>query len=279
MGKCIGQGWFGSTYEAKWKMKTVAAKMYPGNLLQNLSSEIKILASLPPHPHVLTFFGVAPSNDAISTCIITELAPNGSLHNYLHIGKEEPSPDQSIAWAQQIASGMLHLHSNSVVHCNLKSANVLLSFGLLAKVYDFSCAHTLTKTTIKIEQVGTHWWMAPEILKDMKPTITKTCDVFSYGMILYEIFAKKIPYDDLPSNASVGMAVLMGKRPPIPATIPPFLQSILEACWKEDLNQRPSFEAIVVAIQRGEPLEKWFSGRFSHTHYAVTLGPQHNSNI
>ena len=260
MGNCIGQGWFGSVYEAKWNKKTVAAKMYPGDLLQNPSPEIKIFASLPLHPHVLTFFGVAPSSDAISTCIITELTPNGSLHNYLHIKKEEPSHDQSLTWAQQISSGMLHLHNHNVVHCNLKSAKVLLGHNLVAKLHDFSCAHNLTTTTIMSKQVGTHRWMAPEILKDMKPTVTKACDVFSYGMVLYEIFARKIPYDDLPSNASVGIAVLMGKRPPIPATVPPFLQSVLETCWKEDPKQRPPFETIVVAIQREESLEKELSG-------------------
>ena len=228
--------------------------------MENPSREIEVLTSLPPHHHVVTFFGVALTSDAISTYIITELAPNGSLHDYLHIRKEMPSPDQSLAWAQQIASGMQHLHSNNVVHCNLKSGNVLLGLGLLAKVCDFRCAHTMTETNIKIEQVGTFRWMAPEVVEDVEVTITEMCDVFSYGMVLYEIFAHRIPYDDLSSNPRVGMAVLQGKRPPIPATVPSFLRNILRACWKEDPNQRPQFEAIVVAIQGKQPLEAILSG-------------------
>ena len=250
MGKCLGQGGFGIVYEAKWKKKVVAAKVCPGNLLENLSREIQILASLSPHSNVLTFFGAAVSSDAINTYIITELASNGSLYDYLHERKEVPSPDQSLAWAQQVASGMQHLHNNNVVHRDLKSGNILLGFGLLAKVCDFGTARTMAKTTMT-NQAGTFRWMAPEVVEDIEASINKMCDVFSYGMVLYEIFDRKIPYADLSSNARVGMAVLQGKRPPIPDTLPPFLHPLLKACWEEDPNKRPQFGAVVLAIQTG----------------------------
>ena len=237
-------------YKAKWRRRTVAVKVCLGNLVIEFSREIQILTSLPPHPHVLTFFGVALSSDAINTYIIAELAPNGSLHDYLHVKKEKPSPDQSIGWAQQIANGMQHLHSNNIVHRDLKSGNILLASGLLAKVCDFGTARSLTKTTVT-NQAGTFRWMAPEIVDDVEASINKMCDVFSYGMVLYEIFDHKIPYADLSSNARVGMAVLQGKRPPIPASLPKFLHPLLKACWEKDPNKRPQFGAIVLAIQTG----------------------------
>ena len=248
MGNLIGKGGFGAVFQAKWKKKKVAVKVCPGNLVHNLSHEIEVLTSLPPHPHVITFFGVALSSDAVSTYIVTELAPHGSLYHYLHDKKEDPSPDQSLAWAQQIASGMQHLHSNDVVHRDLKSANILLVLGFLAKVCDFGTARSLVKTA-KTTQKGTYRWMAPEIVEGVEANINKMCDVFSYGMVLYEIFAHKIPYDDLRTDPLVGMAVMQGKRPPIPATLPPFLCPLLEACWNKDPSLRPEFKAIVVAIQ------------------------------
>ena len=106
IGKLLGEGGFGTVYEAKWKKKVVAAKVYRGNLLKNLSREIQILTSLPPHPHMLTFFGAALSSDAINTYIITELASNGSLYDYLHERKEVPSSDQRV-WEPQWAVGTL----------------------------------------------------------------------------------------------------------------------------------------------------------------------------
>ena len=242
-------------FEGKWKKRTVAVKVCLGNLLENLSREIQILTSLPPHSNVLTFYGVALSRDSVSTYIITELAPNGSLHNYLHAKnegakKEEPSPDQSFAWALQVASGMQHLHNNDVVHRDLKSGNILLSFGMVAKVCDFGTARTMAKTAMTTQK-GTYRWMAPEIVEGVEANINKMCDVFSFGMVLYEIYACKIPYDDLRTDPLVGMAVLQGKRPPVPPTLPPFLHPLLKACWKKEPNQRPSFENIVMAMQTG----------------------------
>ena len=67
MGEPIGQGGFGAVFEAKWKKKKVAVKVCPGNLVKNLSREIEVLTSLPPHPHMLTFFGIALGSDGIST--------------------------------------------------------------------------------------------------------------------------------------------------------------------------------------------------------------------
>ena len=93
--------------------------------------------------------------------------------------------------------------------------------------------------------------MAPEIVEGVEAKINKMCDVFSFGMVLYEIFANKIPYDDLATDPLVGMAVLQSKRPPVPATLPPFLHPLLEACWKKAPDQRPQFEDIILAIQTG----------------------------
>jgi len=143
---------------------------------------------------------------------------------------------------------MQHLHSNNVVHRDLKSGNILLSFGMLAKVCDFGTARTLAKTAVT-SQKGTYRWMAPEIVEGVEANINKMCDVFSFGMVMYEIYACKISYDDLPTDPLVGMAVLQGKRPPIPTILPSFLHPLLEACWNKEPRQRPQFETIVIAMQ------------------------------
>ena len=71
-------------FKAKWGSKTVAVKSCNGNLLEHGASEVKILASLPMHPNVLLFFGVAVSDDGINSFIVTEFAFGGSLFAALH---------------------------------------------------------------------------------------------------------------------------------------------------------------------------------------------------
>ena len=264
MGDHLGR--YGSVYEAKWRNKTVAAKIYLGNQ-SDLSQQIQILASLPPHPHLLTIFGVAPSRDAVSTYMyaIMEFSPHGSLLDYLHIKKKKPSTNQSLAWAHQIANGMKYLHNNNVVHQNLKSGNVFLGSGLLAKVRVLGKIRVNPFAT-EFRKMDTYRWKAPEVILDEEASSNKMCDVFSYGMLLYEIFARRMPYDDIVSEPLVTFAVLNGQRPPIPTTLPSSLHPLLEACWKEEPNQRPQIEAIVVAIQSQMQLPgKMKCGEFNYT--------------
>lgn len=91
--------------------------------------------------------------------------------------------------------------------------------------------------------------MASEIVDGVEAKINKMRDVFSFGIVMYKIYDCKIPYADLPSNARVGMAVLQGKHPPVPSSLPSYLHPLLMACWKEEPNQRPQFNTIILAIQ------------------------------
>ena len=249
VGERIGQGGFGTVFKAKWGNKTVAVKSCDGNLLEHGAAEVKILASLPPNPDMLRFFGVAVSDDLVNTLIVTEFAFGGSLYAALH-GKNSPEPtaEQALTWSFQIASGMDHLHWHNVIHRDLKSPNVLLSYGY-AKLCDFGTARELSTTCRPTGVAGTYRWMAPEIAAEVEHTINNKCDVFSYGMILYEIYTLKIPFADIKSDIRVCYMLMQGKRPPIPEKMPPFLYPLIQDCWSDKLELRPSFLKIVTTIQ------------------------------
>ena len=247
----VGQGGYGTVYKAMWKKKKVAIKVCSGNLLkdQKTAQEVKILASLLPHPNIITFFGVAVSEDGISNQIVTDLAVGGSLYTRLH-GKEReiPTATQSLGWAIHIARGMRHLHSYNIIHRDLKSPNVLLSHGY-AKICDFGTARHLSENFVYTRQTGTYRWMAPEVADKCYTKIANKCDVFSYGMMLYEIYALELPFRDIASDARVSCAIMDGKRPSVPKRLPFFLHPLLQDCWNKEPAQRPSFNTIVLTIQ------------------------------
>ena len=248
LGKRLGKGGYGDVYEANWKKgggKRVAVKVIRSSAAGMVLHEILICRSLPSHPNIITFFGVAYTK--FNTFIVSELAVNGSLFNYLHIEQKTPSINQSLAWALDIAQGMKYLHDHDIIHRDLKSPNVLLTNEWMAKLCDFGSARQLTHT-ITTDQAGTYRWMPPEIMKKSAARINKKCDLFSYGMILFELFEHEIPFSDLDNDVDVLKSVTEGILPPIPPTLPLYLHDLLKSCWEEDPHLRPTFDDFVNKI-------------------------------
>ena len=249
----VGQGGFGTVYRGKWlanRGEVVAVKKCPiaGKKLDpNIPREVSILHSLPKHPHIISFYGIALNYPDLF--IVTEFARNGSLFNYLHKEKQVLTVDQSLAWALEVAQGMEHLHNHDIIHRDLKSANILLSARMVAKVCDFGTARYLANTTAQTGAAGTFRWMAPEVMEAVEANINKKCDSFSYGMVVYELLVHQVPYYDTPGDGVVCMKVMQGERPVIPSTIPQYLHFLLTACWETDPHKRPNFQNIVQRLQ------------------------------
>ena len=107
----------------------------------------------------------------------------------------------------------------------------------------------LSHTTMQTREAGTYRWMAPEIMEAVEANISKKCDSFSYGMVVYELLVLQVPYYDTPGDAVVGMKVMQGERPPIPPMIPEYLHPLLTACWDKDPQKRPPFHDIVLGLK------------------------------
>jgi hypothetical protein len=91
-------------------------------------------------------------------------------------------------------------------------------------------------------ETGTYRWMAPEVIEH-RPYGARA-DVFSFGVVLWELLTGGVPYADMtPLQAAVGV-VQKGLRPPVPPTCPPPLAELMRACWARDPAARPSFEAL-----------------------------------
>nr|GMC67705.1 serine/threonine-protein kinase STY17-like [Ipomoea batatas] len=143
-----------------------------------------------------------------------------------------------------------------------------LSLEQVVKVADFGVARVQAQTGVMTAETGTYRWMAPEVIEH-KPYDHKA-DVFSFGIVVWELLTGEIPYAFLtPLQAALGV-VQQGLRPTVPKDTHPKIVELLEKCWQPDPNQRPEFSEILEILNQvgddGEEKHKEKSiGSFFHS--------------
>ncbi|TGZ71070.1 hypothetical protein CRM22_002850 [Opisthorchis felineus] len=176
-----------------------------------------------------------------------EYCPNGQLYELLHSNAFETSPPLVQDWAKQIATGMQYLHANKIVHRDLKSPNILVGQDYVLKISDFGASREWTEHSVKMSFAGTVAWMAPEVIRN-EPCSLKV-DVWSYGVILWELLTGEIPYNGVDSSAII-WGVGSGKlRLLVPANCPTELRILINMCWNNKPRSRPSFRQILSHLE------------------------------
>ncbi|KAE8654350.1 ACT-like protein tyrosine kinase family protein isoform 2 [Hibiscus syriacus] len=149
--------------------------------------------------------------------------------------------------AIDVSKGMNYLHQ-TIIHRDLKAPNLLMDENEVVKVADFGVARVKAQSGVMTAETGTYRWMAPEVIEH-KPYDHKA-DVFSFGIVLWELLTGKLPYECLtPLQAAVGV-VQKGLRPIIPKNTNPKLAELLERCWQQDPTLRPDFSEIIETLQQ-----------------------------
>ncbi|XP_034235091.1 uncharacterized protein LOC117641679 isoform X2 [Thrips palmi] len=256
----IGVGGFGKVFRAYWLQQEVAvkeARQEPdedvNDTLEKMRQEAN-LSWLLDHENIVNVIGVCLEKPNL--CLVMEYARGGSLNRVLAGAKI--APDVLVDWAIQIAKGMNYLHNGapiSIIHRDLKSSNVLLTERITEaddlrnktlKITDFGLAREVYKTE-QMSAVGTYAWMAPEVMRDS--CFSRSSDVWSYGVLLWELLTGETPYKGIDTLAIVYGVAINKLTLPIPKTCPKSWRDLMEACWNADPHERPSFEAILVALE------------------------------
>lgn len=251
----IGVGGFGKVYRGSWRGQLVAVKAARQDPDEDISTtaervqqEARLFAML-RHPNIITLKAVCLQEPNL--CLVMEYAAGGPLSRML-AGRRIP-PNILINWAVQIAHGMQYLHCEAIVpviHRDLKSNNILLAecaedgdvSGKTLKITDFGLAREWHKTT-KMSTAGTYAWMAPEVIKSS--TFSRGSDVWSYGVLLWELLTGEVPYRGI-DGLAVAYGVAVNKLTlPIPSTCPEPFARLMAECWEQDPHRRPSFAAIL----------------------------------
>lgn len=258
----VGDGATATVFRGMCKNRVVAVKEIRFGGGFNWTREVQVLKQV-SHPNIVGFLGVATDCRLGAARLVLEFCHGGTLFDLLH------DSDVDLRWAQKekmaldVARAMQHLHSfePEIVHRDLKSLNLLLEAPVcsgedepLVKLTDFGLARIggmRQKTGAPgspsgcLSLQGTGPWIAPEVFAGH--SYGRKVDVYSYGMVLYELICRDIPFGvsarDF-ADKKLGSLVAHGHRPTlakVPDGCPEVLETLMIDCWAQDPNKRPEF--------------------------------------
>lgn len=198
------------------------------------------------HKNVIKFKGISERSNYYY--IIMEWCPYGTLHDHIHSGRQLSSTILS-DFTVQIASGMKYLHSKNIIHRDLKPSNILLTHNDVLKISDFG-THKVFDDKIPVTSMtytGTYAYMAPEVIRG--ESYSFPIDVWSYGVVVWEILIGEQPYRNLDSSAVVWAVGNDSFRLPTPSDFPEGFARVLDGCWKALPHERLKFNQVFMLLK------------------------------
>mmetsp|Transcript_15843 Transcript_15843/g.44327 ORF Transcript_15843/g.44327 Transcript_15843/m.44327 type:complete len:634 (-) Transcript_15843:108-2009(-) len=263
LGMPIGKGSYATVYRGIWSGIEVAVKVMSstaaiGEDTYNPKNEADIMASL-SHPNLVPVYHTAEhqlADGSSELWMCQEMCNMGTMaQNFLNGYFRERSRGWALNMqkvlraAYQVASAMAYVHSRNIIHSDLTANNILMQFhateGFIAKVADFGIAQNLApgEEYIVTEMHGTVTHMAPELLMDCK--LSKQADVYSFGILLWELFHCERAFDGMIHAQIIANVALKDARPAVSADLPTDYRTMMEDCWSSDEDSRPTFKQLV----------------------------------
>jgi len=237
----IGSGAMGCVYKGIYNGESVAIKKFRNP--DNVGEEARDLKSL-NHVNIVRLQGVCIEDPVY--CIVMELCLR-SVHDV--IKGTRIGPELVCNWAKQVACGMEYLHGKRIVHRDLKTPNVLIAQDeRTLKISDFGTSRRMngSKET-KMSFCGSVAWMAPEMVKNQ--VCTGMVDVWSFGVVLWELLTGQQPYDGVDQPAILYGIGTGNFHLPVPTTTPTGFSLLLKQCWNQNPQHRPKFRQILLHLQ------------------------------
>ncbi len=233
----LGKGAFGVVWLAERRTQittTTAALKIPLDediSIESIKNEADLWVRASGHPNVLPIIEANIYDEQI--IIASEYAPDGSLDAWLKKNGKAPTVESAVEIVSGILAGLEHLHSRNIIHRDLKPANILFQ-GTTPRLADFGISRVFKSTSQSSNIMGTPSYMAPEAFDGKRNEQT---DVWSVGVIFYQLLAGHLPYQEEDITSLVG-AILMRNPKPLPSGVPKPLQNVIARALAKDKNVR-----------------------------------------
>ncbi|XP_036806783.1 mitogen-activated protein kinase kinase kinase 12 isoform X1 [Oncorhynchus mykiss] len=234
----VGSGAQGAVFLGKLHGQEVAVK----KVRDIKETDIRHLRKL-KHPNIITFKGIC--TQAPCYCILMEYCAQGQLYEVLRAGRNI-TPSLLIDWAMGMAGGMNYLHLHKIIHRDLKSPNMLITYDDAVKISDFGTSKEMSDKSTKMSFAGTVAWMAPEVIRN--EPVSEKVDIWSFGVVLWEMLTGEVPYKDVDSSAIIWGVGNNSLNLPVPESCPDGFKILLRQCWSSKPRNRPSFRQILLHL-------------------------------
>ncbi|RHZ74118.1 hypothetical protein Glove_227g162 [Diversispora epigaea] len=265
----IGKGGFGTIHYARWidgeiekwdienqqwkryvENREVALKKFDNFVnFNDVLNEMEIhLKTYTKHYASIRFYGITQDPETHSYMMVLQYAHDGNLREYLKINFNNINWKQKLYNLYYLSENLKNIHKLDIVHQDFHPGNIL-SYNFenptLMYISDFGLSKLMGANPNNPEKkniFGVLPYIAPEVLSGEE--YTKAADVYSYGIIAYEIVTGFPPYPDIPHDKDLAMKICNGLRPKIPFHTPKLITRIIMRCWDARVTNRPTFEEL-----------------------------------
>ncbi|CAG8440969.1 10274_t:CDS:2 [Cetraspora pellucida] len=217
---------------------------------KEIGQQVAILKELKNSEHIIKFYGIAKSSDALKFYLVTEWMENGTLQEYYK--KFTLSWTQKFEFAIDICRGIAFLNAVEILHHDIRGANILISGNHKAKIANFGLSRKFRDITrniqVNLENVR---YMSPEKLEHGdKKRYTVKCEIYSLGALLWEIAEEKVPYtkEGIDLQTIRDRVVKEKYREPFYSDVPKVWRDITYAALRHDPDFRPTISKIFTTL-------------------------------
>ncbi|CAN8253526.1 unnamed protein product [Cochlearia groenlandica] len=270
----LARGTFGTVHRGIYDGQDVAVKLLDWgeeghrseaeivSLRADFAQEVAVWHKL-DHPNVTKFIGATMGASGLQLqtesgplampnnicCVVVEYLQGGALKSFLIKNRRRKLAFKVVVQiALDLARGLSYLHSQKIVHRDVKTENMLLDKTRTVKIADFGVARVEASNPNDMTgETGTLGYMAPEVLNGNP--YNRKCDVYSFGICLWEIYCCDMPYPDLTFSEVTSAVVRQNLRPDIPRCCPSALAAVMKRCWDANPDKRPEMEEVVPMLE------------------------------